>query len=239
MDSVPGAVPDKGWELSSVCPSSQTFTRCPAKAQRSWRAGGSRAMAISRRARLRLGAVNVSKPGQDVCGDAWGSVRNNGDDRHYRRRRLGTRDGSQNGVHAKLSGSCMKIPKCPPRRCWRGSIRPYAVRRGAAVAIASIDSTRGKLTYAGVGNISARIYAGVREPAESGVAQRNRRTSMRANPGVQLFLAGRRAADSSFRWPFHRHRVWSPIRALRRAIPRSSPPFSIETSAAAGMTLQL
>ena len=32
--------------------------------------------------------------------------------------------------------------------------------RGAAVAIASIDRTRGKLTFAGVGNIAARIYAG-------------------------------------------------------------------------------
>ena len=32
--------------------------------------------------------------------------------------------------------------------------------RGAAVAIARIDRRRGKLTFAGVGNISARIYAG-------------------------------------------------------------------------------
>ncbi len=32
--------------------------------------------------------------------------------------------------------------------------------RGAAVAVARIDCVRGKLTFAGVGNISARIYAG-------------------------------------------------------------------------------
>ena len=34
--------------------------------------------------------------------------------------------------------------------------------RGAAVAVARIDRERGKLTFCGVGNISAQIYAGSR-----------------------------------------------------------------------------
>ena len=61
--------------------------------------------------------------------------------------------------------------------------------RGAAVAVARIDCLRGKLTFAGVGNISARIYAG----SES----RQNLVSLNGIAGHQC----ERIQDFSYAWP--------------------------------------
>src|SRR6202035_4051616 len=61
--------------------------------------------------------------------------------------------------------------------------------RSATVAIASIDSTRGKLTYAGVGNISARIYAGSQS--------RQNLVSLNGTAGHQC----ERMQEFSYPWP--------------------------------------
>ena len=152
----------------------------------------------------RLGAVNVSMPGEDVCGDAWGSVRN-GDDLV-----IIVADGLGHGLEARLASSeavrqLYQEPQLLPKALLMRVHQALRSTRGAAVAVARIDSVRGKLTFAGVGNISARIYAGLGKPAEPGVAERNRRPSMRAHAGVQLCLARGRAAGSPFRRSFHRH----------------------------------
>jgi anti-sigma regulatory factor (Ser/Thr protein kinase) len=108
---------------------------------------------------VRLGAVNVAKPGQDVCGDAWGSVRNNGNVV------IVVADGLGHGTEAKIASSeavrqLYENPDVPPKALLVRIHQALRSTRGAAVAIAHLDATHGKLTYAGVGNISARIYAG-------------------------------------------------------------------------------
>ncbi len=106
-----------------------------------------------------LGAVNVSKPGEEVCGDSWGSVRNGPD------LTILVADGLGHGLEAKLASSeavrqLYENPELQPKALLLRIHQALRSTRGAAVAIAHIDSARGKLTFAGVGNISARIYAG-------------------------------------------------------------------------------
>ena len=107
----------------------------------------------------RLGAVNVSMPGEDVCGDAWGSVRD-GDDLV-----ILVADGLGHGLEARLASAeavrqLYQEPQLLPRALLMRVHQALRSTRGAAVAVARIDCLRGKLTFAGVGNISARIYAG-------------------------------------------------------------------------------
>ena len=108
---------------------------------------------------FRLGAVNVSKPGEEVCGDSWGSVRVDQD------LVIVVADGLGHGTEARLASSeavrqLYQSPELPPKALLARIHQALRSTRGAAVAVARIDSVRGKLTYAGVGNISARIYAG-------------------------------------------------------------------------------
>jgi len=107
----------------------------------------------------RIGAVNVSKPGEEVCGDSWGCVRADGT------LVILVADGLGHGMEAKLASAeavrqLYENSNLPPKALLTRVHEALRSTRGAAVAIAQIDSVRGKLTYAGVGNISARIYAG-------------------------------------------------------------------------------
>jgi anti-sigma regulatory factor (Ser/Thr protein kinase) len=107
----------------------------------------------------RVGAVNVSKPGEEVCGDSWGCARNDRD------LVILVADGLGHGMEAKLASAeavrqLHESPELPPKALLTRVHQALRSTRGAAVAVARIDFIRGKLTYAGVGNISARIYAG-------------------------------------------------------------------------------
>jgi anti-sigma regulatory factor (Ser/Thr protein kinase) len=109
--------------------------------------------------RPRLGAVNVSKPGEDVCGDSWGSVR------HDQDLVIMVADGLGHGLDARLASSeavrqLYENPELAPKPLLIRVHQALRSTRGAAVAVARIDLSRGKLIYAGVGNTSARIYAG-------------------------------------------------------------------------------
>jgi anti-sigma regulatory factor (Ser/Thr protein kinase) len=107
----------------------------------------------------RIGAVNVSKPGQEVCGDAWGCAQYGGD------LMIMVADGLGHGLEAKLASTeavrqLYENPDLPPKTLLTRTHQALRSTRGAAVAIAHVDSQRGKLTFAGVGNIAARIYDG-------------------------------------------------------------------------------
>ena len=108
---------------------------------------------------FRLGALNVSMAGEEVCGDAWGFTRT-GDDLV-----ILVADGLGHGTEARLASAeavrqLYLAPELPPKALLIRVHEALRSTRGAAVAIARIDCLRNKLTYAGVGNISARIYAG-------------------------------------------------------------------------------
>jgi anti-sigma regulatory factor (Ser/Thr protein kinase) len=135
-----------------------------------------------------LGAVNVSKPGEDVCGDSWGCTRNNGN------LAILIADGLGHGLEARLASTeavrqLYENADLPPKALLTRVHEALRTTRGAAVAIAHIDSSRGKLTFAGVGNISARIYA----HSES----RQNLVSLNGTAGHQC----ERIQEFSYSWP--------------------------------------
>src|ERR1700678_821736 len=90
----------------------------------------------------RIGAVNVSKPGQEVCGDAWG----------YAQNREGlvivVADGLGHGMEAKLASTeavrqLYENPDLPHTALLTRIHQALRSSRGAAVAVASINSERG------------------------------------------------------------------------------------------------
>jgi anti-sigma regulatory factor (Ser/Thr protein kinase) len=108
---------------------------------------------------LRISAVNLPKPGQEVSGDAWGAV-------HIADSvTILLADGLGHGLEANAAASeAVRIlrlhPDLPPAALMQRVHGALRSTRGAAVAIARIDLSHAKLNFSGVGNISARIYSG-------------------------------------------------------------------------------
>lgn len=110
----------------------------------------------SRRLLYQIGAVQVSKTGEEVCGDDWRW--------HARDDRLAilVADGLGHGLAAhdaarlatRLFG---RIHDETPQRIITDIHAGLRATRGAAVAALAIDIERGVLRYCGVGNISAVI----------------------------------------------------------------------------------
>jgi anti-sigma regulatory factor (Ser/Thr protein kinase) len=119
---------------------------------------------------LRISAVNLPKPGEEVSGDAWVAV-------HFADYVvILLADGLGHGLDAHLAAleavRMLRLhPDLPPAALMQRIHGALRSTRGAAVAIAQIDLLRAKLTFAGVGNISGRIYSGA-EP-RSGLASVN------------------------------------------------------------------
>jgi anti-sigma regulatory factor (Ser/Thr protein kinase) len=111
--------------------------------------------------KLSVGAVNVCKPGQLVCGDAWGVEQNE------RESVLMVADGLGHGPEAKAASiEAVRMlhlnPELPPMALIERAHRALRSSRGAAVAVARVDREAGKVTFAGIGNISAHIYSSAR-----------------------------------------------------------------------------
>jgi len=110
---------------------------------------------------LRLGAVNVPKPGEEVCGDSWGCTIDGS------LQVILVADGLGHGMDARLASreavrQLHENPGLSPKALLQRVHESLRSTRGAAVAIAQVDCQRGKLTFAGIGNIAARICDGSR-----------------------------------------------------------------------------
>lgn len=108
---------------------------------------------------LRFGAVNVCKPGQEVCGDSWGAVQNES------AATVMVADGLGHGPDAQVaSQEAVRIlrmnQELPPGELVERAHQALRSSRGAAVAVARIDYASQTVLFAGVGNISGQIYAG-------------------------------------------------------------------------------
>lgn len=106
---------------------------------------------------VRVGGVSLPKPGQDVCGDAWGCVQSSD---HVT---ILVADGLGHGMEARLASSqAVRIlrenPSLEPGDLLELCHSALRSTRGAAVAAANIDTLRRTIRFAGVGNISARTY---------------------------------------------------------------------------------
>jgi anti-sigma regulatory factor (Ser/Thr protein kinase) len=108
---------------------------------------------------LHISGVNVSKPGQEVCGDSWGAEQTEHDSIVL------LADGLGHGPEAKAASQeavrMLRLsPDLPPGALVERAHQALRSSRGAAVAVARIDRAKGTVTFAGVGNISAQLYAG-------------------------------------------------------------------------------
>lgn len=111
---------------------------------------------------LQFGAINVPKPGQEVCGDAWG-VEQTPD---YSV--IMVADGLGHGFDARTAAAeavriLHSVPGLSPAEIAERAHLALRSTRGAALAVARIDRYRERVTFSGIGNISAHIYSGITE----------------------------------------------------------------------------
>ena len=125
-----------------------------------WRAPNQRRHDAFGTAGLHVGAVNVSKYGEEFCGDSW------------RAEQIGeistflVADGLGHGYDAsQASLEAVRIlrdnPDMLPASLIDLAHRALRSLRGAAVSVARIDRAQRKVTFSGLGNVAAHIYAGL------------------------------------------------------------------------------
>ncbi len=123
-----------------------------------WRARG-RASPVPVGSWLRIGSVNVSKPGEEICGDAFAVEQSETDSTVL------LADGLGHGYQAsQASREAVRLLHAHPR-LQPGALIDIANRalrgfRGAAVSVARLDRARGKLAFSGLGNVAGQIYGG-------------------------------------------------------------------------------
>jgi anti-sigma regulatory factor (Ser/Thr protein kinase) len=108
---------------------------------------------------LRIGAVNVSKHGEEFCGDAWGVEEIDGVST------LVLADGLGHGYDASLASlEAVRILRnnrdLPPGLLLDRTHKALRSLRGAAVSVARLELEQGRLIFSGLGNVTAQIYQG-------------------------------------------------------------------------------
>ncbi|MEV2194608.1 ATP-binding SpoIIE family protein phosphatase [Streptomyces phaeochromogenes] len=110
-------------------------------------------------AAARAGGVNIPFAGAEFSGDAWAWVRSG------HRTTLMLADGLGHGPDAARASSAAvealrrsgHLPPAEVLRYLDAELRPT---RGAAVAVAQLDTETGRLAFSGIGNIGARLRTG-------------------------------------------------------------------------------
>jgi anti-sigma regulatory factor (Ser/Thr protein kinase) len=105
-----------------------------------------------------VGAVQVPKAGEEVCGDQWGVTGNRS------RRTFLLADGLGHGIDAARASraaveTLFKHPSLSVTEMLEAVHDALRSTRGAAVAIAELDTERGTVAFGGLGNISGTIFA--------------------------------------------------------------------------------
>jgi anti-sigma regulatory factor (Ser/Thr protein kinase) len=120
---------------------------------------------------LRIGVVCVPHPGETECGDGWEWHA------HAHGGTLLMVDGIGHGKEAARAtrvalDTFRSDPTRPPEQALQALHREMQGTRGAAAAIAQIDLERGRLRYAGVGNIGGTLVGAERRrglPSHNGI----------------------------------------------------------------------
>lgn len=107
---------------------------------------------------LQTGVVNIAYPGEEICGDAWNC------DVTPLRTRFIVADGLGHGVFAsEAARSSIRYIGESNRPQPADAIEDAHLRlratRGSAIAIADVDRTAGRVTFAGVGNVAGAIVS--------------------------------------------------------------------------------
>jgi serine phosphatase RsbU (regulator of sigma subunit) len=108
-----------------------------------------------------VGGASRPFPGESVNGDAW-TV-----DRHGSTCRIAVIDGLGHGPDAASAAGVAVAtltarPDLAPVAALEACQEALVGTRGAAISVAAIDVERAQLTYAGIGNVEARLWQGGR-----------------------------------------------------------------------------
>jgi anti-sigma regulatory factor (Ser/Thr protein kinase) len=110
--------------------------------------------------KLEFGAISLPLQGETACGDAWRHIQT---DREFS---LMLVDGLGHGILASDAAgqalAAFEVASRDPSRLLHEAHRRMAPTRGGAVACALVDRVQGKLSYAGIGNISGTLLGGTR-----------------------------------------------------------------------------
>jgi anti-sigma regulatory factor (Ser/Thr protein kinase) len=113
-----------------------------------------------RRAALETGAICVPMAREEVCGDGWGMV-SSPDSATFL-----LADGLGHGINAAQASSIagqllVEYPALQPANFVEAAHRALRSTRGAAMAVAQLEYSRGQLSFVGIGNISACVTDGL------------------------------------------------------------------------------
>lgn len=134
---------------------------------------------------LEIGAVSAPKPGEELCGDGWAAEERAG------RAAVLIVDGLGHGVQAaEAATAAVKAfhdnTGVAPAARLQGIHAALRGTRGAAVAVAEVDPSRGTLRFCGIGNISGTVVSdqGIRRMVSQNgtVGQAMRRVSEFTSP---------------------------------------------------------
>ncbi|RZJ13616.1 MAG: hypothetical protein EOP39_00600 [Rubrivivax sp.] len=136
-----------------------------------------------------IAALGLPSPGEQVSGDGWG-VREAASSML-----LMVADGLGHGPDAAAAADAalaafQALAADSPAAVLEGAHGRMRATRGAAVAVAAFSSAHSKLSFAGAGNICARLISGVEDRSL---------LSQHGTLGVQI----RRLQDISYEWPEH------------------------------------
>jgi anti-sigma regulatory factor (Ser/Thr protein kinase) len=136
----------------------------------------------------KLGVVSAAKPGETECGDGWGFVQ------HGHKTTIMVVDGLGHGAGAREASAdageiFRKYATAGLERTLRRMHESLRKTRGAAVALAEIDSSSHHVKYSGVGNIQGVIVG------DSGVQR------LVSHTGTVGFVMGR---TQEFTYPWHK-----------------------------------
>ena len=157
-----------------------------------WSAPGSNGNGNGNSAALRIGAVNVSKPGQEVCGDSWGVEQNENECVVL------VADGLGHGLEAQAASlEAVRMlhlnPNLPPGELLDRVHQALRSSRGAAVSVARIDRRKGSRSPLRESEMSPRKSTRARRPA-SILSRSMARPDTRCSGFVNSVIPGRTTA---------------------------------------------
>lgn len=138
---------------------------------------------------LQVGALSLPAPGETVCGDGYAVRQTATGAQVLVADGLGHGPGAHEAAQAALA-VFEAWPKDTPAQLLERAHASMRSTRGAAVALAALDATRGTVVFAGAGNVCGRIVSGVED-----------RTLLSQHGTVGLQI--RRLVDSDHVWPEH------------------------------------
>ncbi len=114
------------------------------------------ANALAKKSWLEIGAVNIALAGEEVCGDSWAI------EETANQAQVFVVDGLGHGLQAaEAARAAIEVFQqhagSSPTEIIQRTHSALRSTRGAALAVAEIDRSRGEIRFAGVGNISGSI----------------------------------------------------------------------------------